>query len=128
MACSGIVNELRTIQQAREEEILSQRDFNKRFNRLYSDLLSTASMLHAYDIVMPVVDRELTSTFWRWFNNWRCYVFELTQHQVYHLLQIRTRRHRFKSLINQYRPSQDFIRADPTPRFRIRQINPAAVV
>jgi hypothetical protein len=117
MACFGLVNELKVLNDFRRKDCISEREFDNRFNGVLSTFSLVADATWRFDLLLPVLDYGKFSTcFWRWFNWWDDYIKTLPPMQLSHVEWLaKVCSHD----VDQFRPSGDWINHRGDPAFTI---------
>ncbi len=114
LACVTAVKDLQHLAEAFECGELTRVAFSRQSTGVVAELSELVSATERFDIVCPVMEFGRFSTFfWRWFNWWNDFTFELTPRQVGYLEKAAwggaaTRSHRPKGHWLHYRKSPAF--------------------
>ncbi|MGH7968484.1 MAG: hypothetical protein ACREIC_07110 [Limisphaerales bacterium] len=117
LICLGLINQLRSLEQAFRQGTLKDRVFFDKFNTVLAQLSSIAEATERFDILLPVMDYGCFSPFfWRWFNWWDDYMKALDSSEIGQIDRLaRTR----KPSVGEYRPEGDWVQYRHTPSFRL---------
>lgn len=117
LACFGIINELRHLEQTFRAGRINDQAFFEQFNDVLRQLTQVAEATERFDILWPVIDYgKFSPFFWRWFNWWDDYLQELTPRQLGQLERLARGR---RPTVNQHRPREDWVRYRGTPAFTL---------
>lgn len=120
MACFGLTNELRTLDEKAALNLITSAQFSAGFNKILGQLREAADITHRFDIILPVQPNgTFSSFFWRWFNWWNDYILTLTPTQVSHLELLASSR---VEAVNLHRPAGSWIDYRSTPLFSVERI------
>lgn len=117
MACFGLVNELKVLNEWRSKGFIAEREFDNRFNCVLSTFSLVADATWRFDLLLPVIGYGAFSTcFWRWFNWWDDYIKAMSPLQVSHVEWLARDR---SPDVNQFRPTGDWLGHRGDPAFTI---------
>src|SRR5215469_3923317 len=75
LACLGMIDELRHLEQAFRASSISDQHFFEEFNEILGQLTHAVEATERFDVLWPVMDYGRYSPFfWRWFNWWDDYL------------------------------------------------------
>jgi hypothetical protein len=115
MACCVVVNELRGLEEAFKVGEITKAAFLQKSASLQQKLTKAAAGSERFDVVMPVLlETELSTVFWRWFNWWEDYFRKLTPSEICEIERL-GKELRFQ--VNAYRPKNHWIKCRRTPGF-----------